>query len=132
MPDLALAPAWAALFMGLFALFAGLGELRKPGHWEKLLAEIAGSPALQMITGLVELALGAVIFVANPWASGDWLSSAMSVIGALMCVEALLILAFSDVYMAFWLRRFGPWSKLWVAISMVFGVALIAIALPRF
>lgn len=132
MPELSLAPAWSALFLGLFALFAGLGELRKAGHWEKLLAEIAASPALQMITGLVELALGAVIYVANPWGSADWLASAMSVIGGLMCLEALAILAFSDVYMAFWLRRFGPLSKLWVVISMILGIALIAVALPRF
>ena len=132
MPDISLAPAWAALFLGLFALFAGLGELRKAGHWEKLLAEISASPALQMITGLVELALGAVIYAANPWGSTDWLASAMSVIGGFMCLEALAILAFSDVYMAFWLRRFGLLSKLWVAISMILGIALIAVALPRF
>ena len=132
MPDISLAPAWAALFVGLFALFAGLGELRKPGHWVKLLAEIGGSPALQMVTGLVELALGAVIYAANPWGSTDWLASTMSVIGGLMCLEALAILAFSDVYMAFWLRRFGPLSRLWVALSMLFGVAMIAAAVPRF
>ncbi|TYC85064.1 hypothetical protein [Novosphingobium sp. BW1] len=129
MPDLALAPAWTAIFLGLFALFAGIGELRQPGHWHKLIGEIVGSPALQMVTGLVELFLGAVIYLANPWASPDWLSSTMSVVGGLMCIEALMVLAFSDVYMAFWLRRFGPLSRLWCTCSIIIGLALIAAGL---
>ncbi|MCJ2184152.1 hypothetical protein MTR62_15845 [Novosphingobium sp. 1949] len=132
MPDLSLAPAWTALFIGLFALFAGLGEWRKPGHWHTLIGEIVGSPALQMVTGLVELFLGAVVYLANPWASPDWLSSTMSVIGGLMCIEALLVIAFSDVYMAFWLRRFGPLSRLWSGCSMAIGAVLIGVGLMRF
>ena len=129
MPDLTLAPAWTALFLGLFALFAGVGEFRKPGHWQKLIEEIVASPALQMVTGLLELFLGAVVYLANPWASPDWLSSLMSVVGGLMCIEALAVLAFSDVYMAFWVRRFGPLSRLWCCSSIVIGLALIAVAL---
>lgn len=132
MPDLTLAPAWTALFMGLFALFAGVGELRKPGHWQKLIEEIVASPALQMVTGLVELFLGAVIYLANPWASHDWLSSLMSVIGGLMCLEALAVLAFSDLYLAFWVRRFGPLSKLWTWCSILIGAALIVVGALHF
>lgn len=132
MPELALAPAWTALFLGLFALFAGLGELRKAGHWQKLIGEIVASPALQMITGLVELFLGAVVYLANPWDSPDWLSSTMSVVGGLMCIEALMVLAFSDVYLAFWLRRFGPLSRLWCGCSIVFGLVLIGVGLSHF
>jgi hypothetical protein len=132
MPDLTLAPAWTALFLGSFALFAGIGELRQPGHWQKMLSEMAASPALLVITALLELFLGAVIYIANPWASADWLSSAMSVLGGLMIIEALVVLAFSDLYMAFWLRRFGPFSKLWALLSIVLGLALIAIGIVRF
>jgi uncharacterized protein YjeT (DUF2065 family) len=124
MPDLTTAPAWTALFLGLFSLFAGIGELRRPGHWQKLIAEISASPALQLVTGLVELFLGAVIYLANPWASPDWLSSVLSVIGGLMCLEALAITAFSDLYVAVWLRRFGPLSRPWAVLSMLFGLAL--------
>lgn len=130
--QLSLAPAWTALFLGLFSLVAGIGELRNPGHWDKMLKEISGSPALQMLTALVELFLGAVIYLANPWASPDWLSSAMSVVGGLMCVEALLILAFSDLVTAIWLRRFGPLFRLWSWLSIVVGVGLIAVSIPRF
>lgn len=132
MPDLSLASAWTALFLGLFALFAGIGELRNAGHWNKVLQEIATSPALQLITGLLELFLGAAIYLANPWDSPDWLSKVMSILGGLMALEALAVLAFSDVFMAFWLRRFGPVSRLWALISILFGVVLIALAIPRF
>src|SRR3546814_413121 len=91
MPDLALAPAWTALFLGLFALFAGIGELRQGGHWQKLLEEMSASPALQLITALLELFLGAAIYIVNPWASADWLSGVMSVLGGLMIIEALVV-----------------------------------------
>lgn len=132
MPDVSQAPAWTALFLGLFALFAGVGELRKPGHWQKLIEEIVASPALQLATGLLELFLGAVIYIANPWASPDWLSSLLSVIGGLMCIEALAVIAFSDVYMAFWVRRFGPLSKLWCGCSIAIGLALIVVGALHF
>lgn len=132
MPDLLLAPAWTALFLGLFALFAGVGEFRKPGHWQKLIEEIAASPALQLVTGLLELFLGAVIYLANPWASHDWLSSLLSVVGGLMCIEALAVVAFSDVYLAFWVRRFGPLSKLWTWCSILIGLAFITVGALHF
>jgi hypothetical protein len=132
MPDLSLMPAWTAMFLGLFAFFAGVGELRQPGQWDKMLREIVASPSLQLLTALIELFLGAVIYLSNPWASVDWLSSLLSVMGGLMVLEALVVLAFSDIYIAFWLRRFGPLSRIWALFSVVFGVALVAVALPRF
>ena len=73
-----------------------------------------------------------MIYIANPWASPDWLSSVLSVVGGLMCIEALMVIAFSDVYMAFWVRRFGPLSKLWSWASVVIGLALIAVAMLHF
>lgn len=132
MPDLEMIPAWTALFLGLFGLFVGLGALRRPDHWERILAEIAGSPALQLVTGFAELAIGAVIYLANPWDSPDWLSSALSVVGGLLVLEALAIIAFSDLYLAFWVRRFGPLSRLWALASMAVGLAAIVIAALRF
>lgn len=129
---LSLVPAWTALFLGLFSLFAGIGELRKPGHWQRMLEQTLASPALQLLTALVELFLGAVIYLANPWGSSDWLASTMNVVGGLMCLEALMILAFSDIYTAFWLRRFGPLTRAWAWFSVVIGLALIAVAAPRF
>ncbi|PEQ14423.1 hypothetical protein B2G71_02185 [Novosphingobium sp. PC22D] len=132
MPDFTTAPAWTAIFLGLFALFAGIGEWRKPGHWERMLREIANSPALQVVTALVEFLTGAIVYLANPWASPDWLSSTFSVIGGLLCLEALAILAFSDIYTAFWLRRFGPLSRLWTILSIGLGAIAIAVGIVRF
>ncbi len=125
MPDLSVAPAWTALFLGLFAFFAGLGALRRPGHWQKLVEEIAASPALQLITAMLELFLGAAVYIVNPWVSADWLSGAMSILGGLMMLEALVVLAFSDAYLSFWLRRLGSLEKLWAWLAMAFGAALI-------
>lgn len=132
MNDLALMPDWSALFLGLFAIFAGIGELRRPGHWRHMMEEIAASPTLQTLTALVELLVGSVIYMLNPWASPDWLARVMNVIGALICIEALLILSFSDVYMVVLRQRMGPLAKLWAWVSILFGLALIALAQPGF
>ncbi|GGZ14706.1 hypothetical protein [Novosphingobium colocasiae] len=132
MPDMNLIPAWTALFMGLFGFFVGIGALRRPDHWERLLAEIAASPALQVVTGLVEMAIGGVVYLANPWDSADWLSSALAVVGGLLVLEALAIIAFSDIYLAFWVRRFGPLARLWAWCSIAVGVAAMVIAALRF
>ncbi|MFD2580798.1 hypothetical protein ACFSTD_23955 [Novosphingobium colocasiae] len=101
--------------------FVGIGALRRPDHWERLLAEIAASPALQVVTGLVEMAIGGVVYLANPWDSADWLSSALAVVGGLLVLEALAIIAFSDIYLAFWVRRFGPLARLWAWCSIAVG-----------
>lgn len=132
LPDLSVAPAWTALFLGLFAFFAGLGEWRKPGHWQKLIDEISQSPALQLITGLVELFLGAIVYLANPWQSPDWLSSVLSLIGGVMCIEALAITAFADIYLAGWMRRLSPFSRLWALFAMAFGVVLVVVGVLHF
>ena len=38
--------AWSATLLGLFALFAAIGVLRKPGIWQTMVVEIEKSPAL--------------------------------------------------------------------------------------
>lgn len=124
-PDFTTAPAWTALFLGLFSLFAGVGELRNPGQWRKMIDEMVSSPALKIMMAFVELFLGAVVYLANPWASPYWLSKVMSVVGGLMCVEALVTVAFSDIYLTFWARRLAPWSRFWAGFSTALGVALI-------
>jgi len=52
-------PAWIALFVGLYALAAAVGELRAPNTWWMMLKEFERSPVLRFVTGLVTLALGA-------------------------------------------------------------------------
>ncbi|WP_395328018.1 hypothetical protein WBP06_12280 [Novosphingobium sp. BL-8H] len=132
MNDLVLMPDWSGLFLGLFALFAGIGELRKPGHWQRMMDEITRSPALQVITALIELFVGAIVYIVNPWSSPGWLAHVMSVLGALMCIEALLILAFSDRYLPILARRLGVMARVWAIVSVAFGLILIVLALPGF
>src|SRR5687768_6760026 len=53
--------AWIALFLGLYWLAAGVGELRGPNGWWMMLKEFERSPALRFVTGFVTLAFGAAI-----------------------------------------------------------------------
>ena len=53
--------AWSAMLLGLTALFAGIGALRKPGAWRVMLDEVERSPALQFLCGLMELVIGTVV-----------------------------------------------------------------------
>src|SRR5688572_32956538 len=86
-------PAWIALFLGLYWLAAGVGELRGPNGWWMMLKEFERSPALRFVTGFVTLAFGAAIYLVNPWRPGDWLAIAVSVIGGIHVAQGLLILA---------------------------------------
>jgi len=53
--------AWSALLLGLYTGFAGIGALRNPDTWRKMIDEVSDSPSLQLVTGLLELMLGAAV-----------------------------------------------------------------------
>lgn len=131
MPDMIDATTWSALFLGLFAVAAALGALRKPGVWATMVGEIERSPALQLISGLLELALGIAIYLANPWVPADLLTCVMKTVGAVMVFEALAVIAFSDLYFHFWLRNLAHMMRGWVVVTLVLGLALTAAALIR-
>jgi hypothetical protein len=126
------APAWSALFLGLFSLAAGIGAWRRPGLWQQMIEEIRQSPAIQMVMGMAELMLGFAVYLTNSWLAGDWLACAMKALGGLMAIEALVIIALADSYFAFWLRLFGTIPRWMVPVTLIFGIALCAVALPRF
>jgi len=123
--------AWIALFAGLYALAAGVGELRSPNTWWMMLKELERSPALRFVTGLVTLAIGATIYLVNPWVPGDWLSVAVSVIGGVAVAEGLLILASGERFLHLARAVLGRASRVWAACSLLFGVAAILVALSR-
>ena len=75
MPEAIDLTKWSALLLGLFMLFAAIGALRKPGIWQTMINEIEKSPALQLISGLAELTIGTLIYLANPWMPQDILSA---------------------------------------------------------
>lgn len=116
--------AWTAMLLGLFAMSAAIGALRKPGIWQTLVKEVEGSPALQMISGVAELAAGAAIYLVNPWIPADILACVMKAIGGLMMLEALFVTGFSDLYFHFWLKNLAYMHRGWAVVSLLAGAAL--------
>ena len=126
------ATAWSALLMGLTALFAGIGALRKPGAWRVMIEEVEKSPALQFVCGMLELLIGGVIYLANPWVPSDLLACVLKAMGGMMMVEALAILGFVDIYTQFWLRSLSHMHRGWALTTVLIGLALTVPALARF
>jgi len=54
MQDMGDPTAWSSLLLGLAALAAGAGALRKPGMWQTMIGEVEGSPALTFLSGMLE------------------------------------------------------------------------------
>ena len=124
-------PAWIALFIGLYALAAGVGELRGPGVWRAMLAELRRARALRFLTGFVCLFGGAAIYLVSPWRPDDWLAVLVSVIGGLMVAEGLLLLAAGDLFVAFGRGLVDRMGKAGAGISVLIGFALVLVALSR-
>lgn len=126
------ATAWSGLLLGLTALFAGIGALRKPGAWRTMIEEVEGSPALQFVCGMLELLIGALVYLANPWIPSDLLSCVLKALGGLMMFEALAILGFVDIYTQFWLRSLSHMHRGWAMSTTLAGLVLTVISLARF
>ena len=124
-------PAWIALFMGLYSLAAAIGELRRPGTWRAMLGEAASQTGLRFLTGLFCIALGSAIYLANPWRPDDWLAVLVTVMGAGMVLEGMVILAFGEGFLQLAQRVVGHAWRGWAWLSALLGVALIGVALVR-
>ena len=124
-------PAWIALFLGLYWLAAGAGELRGPNGWWMMLKEFERSPALRFVTGFVTLAFGATIYLVTPWRTDDWLSIAVSAIGGLHVALGLLILASGERFLQAARALIGRSGRLWGGVGAVAGIALAGVALSR-
>jgi len=131
MPQPADTSAWIALFLGLHALAASAGELRAPGGWNAMLVDFERSPGLRFLTGLACMAMGAAIYLAVPWRTGDWLAIAVNVLGGIAVAEGLLIFAAGDRFLALARRMLGNAPGLWAAVSAMFGLAAIVAAMTR-
>ena len=117
--------AWILLFMGLYSLAAAVGELRSPNTWWAMLKDFERSPGLRFLTGLFVLALGAAVYLVNPWVPGDWQSIVVSVLGGLMVAEALLILASGDRFLHLARALIGRAGRAWAGFSALLGMAMI-------
>ena len=123
--------AWIALFTGLYLLAAGVGEIRSPNGWWMMLKEFERSAALRFVTGLVTLAIGATIYLVNPWVAGDWLSIAVTVIGGIAVAEGLLILASGERFLNLARAVLGRAGRIWAGLSILAGIALVLLSLSR-
>lgn len=124
--------AWSGLVLGLTALFAGIGALRKPGAWRTMLEEVENSPALQFLCGMLELVVGTVVYLINPWVPADLLSCVLKGMGGLMMIEALVILGFVDIYSQFWLKNLTHMHCGWATATSLFGLGLAIASALRF
>ena len=124
--------AWSAMLLGLSALFAGVGALRKPGIWRTMIEEVEKSPSLQFVCGMLELLVGTIIYLANPWLPSDILSCIIKGMGGLMMIEALAILGFCDIYTQFWLRTLSHMHRGWAAATVLFGFGLLVAGATQF
>jgi len=124
--------AWTATFLGLYITFSGIGALRNASAWRQMIQEIGRSPALQLLAGLLELFLGAVIYLANPWLPSDLLSCVLKGAGGLMMIEALAISGFADIYTHFTLRNLNHMHRGWAFVMLAAGVALSLLGMLRF
>ena len=132
MQDMGDPTAWSSLLLGLAALAAGSGALRKPGVWQTMIGEVEGSPALTFLSGMLELVVGAAVYLANPWAPADLLTCLLKSLGGLMMVEALAILFACDLYSQMWLRSLGNFHRGWAGTTTALGLALTLIGMARF
>ena len=122
---------WITFFVGLYAVGAGIGEFRRPGFWAKMVQELRRSRALQFLTGMVTLTIGAAIYLVNPWDPGDLLSILITLLGAWIFVEGVLILAVGDWFLIFASRLMGSTHRIWAGLSIAIGLGAIFAALVR-
>jgi uncharacterized protein YjeT (DUF2065 family) len=126
------ATSWSAALLGLFGVFAAIGALRQPGTWRTMIEEIDKSPALQLVSGFMELFVGAAIYLVNPWDASDVLTCVMKSIGGLMMIEALVVMGFSDLYFHIWLKNLAAMHRGWAIVTLVLGAALSLAGFVRF
>ncbi len=121
---------WIALFMGIYAISAGIGEVRQLGFWAKMVRDFARNRALQFLTGFVCLAVGAAIYLVNPWNPDDWLSILITVLGGWIVIEGAIILAFGDKFLTF-AAGLMQGGRLWAFFSILIGIGLTVVGLIR-
>jgi hypothetical protein len=124
--------AWIVLFLGLYAVSAAIGELRKPGSWAAMLEEFEQREGLRFLAGLVVLALGAAIYLVNPWNPGDWLAVLVTVLGGALVLEGMVIFAFGRAYLHLAAIMLGTVNRLWAAGALALGLVMVCLALLRF
>jgi hypothetical protein len=82
---------------------------------------------------LLELVIGVMVYLTNPWLpQSDLLSCFMKAMGGAMMIEAIAILGFCDIYTQFWLRSLTHMHRGWAMTTLAFGLALNVLGAMRF
>jgi len=122
---------WITFFIGLYSLAAGIGEFRQPGFWAGMLREVRASSAIQFLTGMVTITIGAAIYLVNPYDPTDILSILITVMGAFIFLEGAVIMAFGDWFMGIAGKLMNSGNKIWAGLSIAIGIAAMAVAFVR-
>jgi len=92
-----------AALIGLYMLAGGAGILADREVWSKVIREIADSPALGYISGILAFAVGAaIVAIHNRW--GTPLEIVVSLIGWAGLAEGVLMLAARRPFIGFFAR----------------------------
>jgi hypothetical protein len=122
---------WITFFIGLYSLAAGIGEFRQPGFWAGMLREVRASSAIQFLTGMVTITIGAAIYLVNPYDPTDILSILITVMGAFIFLEGAAIMAFGDWFLGMAGKLMNSGNKIWSGLSIAIGIAAMAVAFVR-
>ncbi len=122
---------WITFFIGLYSLAAGIGEFRQPGFWAGMLREVRASSAIQFLTGMVTITIGAAIYLVNPYDPTDILSILITVMGAFIFLEGAAIMAFGDWFLGIAGKLMNSGNKIWAGLSIAIGIAAMAVAFVR-
>lgn len=121
-------PAWIIMAVGIYSLAAGIGELRNPGFWASMIADLERISAIRFITGLFLIAIGTAMYLIGPWGSDDWMRIAVKFIGGWMVIEGAIFLAFGDFMIAFSKRMMAIVNRFWAYLAVLIGLAAIIVA----
>jgi len=124
--------AWILLITALYSIAAAIGELRRPGSWARMVWELEQSKALQFLTGILVLVMGAAVYLVNPYDAGNWVSVMVTVMGGLMMLEGIAFLAFSDWMVKLSRNIMGSAAAVWAWAALAIGLALIFISYVQF
>ena len=123
--------AWIALFLGLYSLAAGVGELRSPGRWLAMVEDFETSPGSMFLAGIVCIGLGGTIYLVLPGMTGDWLETLIWVMGGFMVVEGCIFIASGERFLGFWKRLMAKNMSVWAGASCLVGAGFVFVALSR-
>jgi len=113
---------YLAQAIGLYVLLVGLSGLARPQRWAALIDDLATSPALQFIAGVLVFAIGVALILAHSHVT-DALAIIVTLVGWLALLEGALLIAVPDP-----LIRLGRlavrYTRIWAILCIVIGLLL--------